>query len=313
MVTPLLNRAKVLVIGATSFIGSHLISELKKHGAVIFVTTRIKSPDTNGDLVHLSLDITDLFAVEQVIKDIRPDYIFNFAGHVNGGRGMEHVWPSFKVNLEGTINLLTAVKRYSCKRLILLGSLEEKQVENQLIQPVSPYAASKIASSAYTRMFHALFETPVVIAQLFMVYGPNQKDHLKLVPYTILSILNGETPSFSSGIREADWIYVTDIVEGLIQAATFPGIEGTTIQFGTGQLCAIKEVVSNLFDLLEVDIDPIFGEIEDRRSEIVIAANVAETKQLIAWEAKVPLSEGLKKTVRWYKEQFELMPKQHQF
>lgn len=305
MDTTTLAGAKVMVIGASSFIGSHLVPELKQQGAIVFTANRSESFSSQGALTHRTLDITDLASVERVLEEVMPDYIFNLSGHVQGGRAIEHVWPAFKVNLEGTVNLLTTLKRYPCKRLIILGSLDEHQPNNQLIQPVSPYAASKIAASAYARMFHLLFETPVVIAQLFMVYGPNQKDQLKLVPYTILSILKGEIPSFSSGSRKADWVYVKDVVDGLTKIATFPGIEGATIQFGTGRLAAVEEVVSKLFELLKVNTHPKFGAIEDRKAETIIAANVDETKQLIGWGAKISLEEGLKKTVSWYKEQFE--------
>lgn len=300
---PTLAGAKVLVLGASSFIGSHLVPELHQQGGIIFTANRAASSEFNGEIFHQSLDITDLSSVEKVIKEIRPDYIFNLSGHVQGARTLEQLWPTFKVNLEGTLNLLHTVQRYPCQRLILLGSLEEHQVHHQL-QPVSPYAASKIAASAYASMFHLLFETPVVIAQLFMVFGPNQKDPLKLVPYTIQSILKGEVPLFSSGRRKADWVYVADVVDGLIRAATVPGIEGFTIQFGTGRLSSVEEVVANIFELLQVNAPPSFGSIDDRKFETIIAANVDKTKLLVDWEAKISLEEGLKKTVQWHQEQY---------
>jgi nucleoside-diphosphate-sugar epimerase len=294
-----LRGAKVLVIGANSFIGAHLVPEIVMEGGIVYSTDR-KTLSTNSAGKHYQLDITDLEAVKDLIKDIQPDYIFNFSGFVQGGRTLENLWPTFKVNLEGTINLLTALQQYPCKRLILLGSMEELQEEH----PVSPYAASKIAASSYARMFYTLFSTPVVIAQLFMVYGPNQKDERKLVPYTIQSILNKEIPHFSSGVRQTDWVYVGDIVSGLIQIATYPGIEGASIQFGTGRLSSVKEVITNIFELMKVEASPVFGNIEDRKHETTLVADVAATKTLIGWEANTSLKEGLKKTVAWYQEYF---------
>lgn len=296
--------AKTLVIGASSFIGAHLVPELKKQGAIVFTTIHREPTALNGAEAHFSLDITDPSAVQNIIKEIKPEYVFNLSGYVQGGRALEHVFPSFKVNLEGTLHLLTALQQFPCKRLIILGSLDEYQPDNQLIHPVSPYAASKIAANAYARMFHTLFETPVVIARPFMVYGPNQKDRLKLVPYTILSILKGEIPAFSSGSRTADWVYVSDVIDGLIRCATFPGIDGRTIQFGTGRLASVKEVVSDIFKLLSIECPPNFGAMDDRKAETIIAADVKATQQLIGWEAKISLEEGLKKTVKWYQTQW---------
>jgi len=294
-----LHKAKVLVIGANSFIGAHLVPEIVKEGGILYTTDR-SAPLSQSLGIHHQLDITNLEAVMELIKIIQPDYVYNFSGFVQGGRTLENLWPTFKVNLEGTLNLLTALQQSPCKRLILLGSMEELQEEH----PVSPYAASKIAASSYARMFHALFSTPVVIAQLFMVYGPNQKDERKLVPYTIQSILNKEIPHFSSGARQTDWVYVGDIVSGLIQIATYPGIEGASIQFGTGRSSSVKEVITNIFELMKVGASPVFGKIEDRKHETTLVADVAATKALIGWEANTSLKEGLKKTVAWYQEHF---------
>jgi UDP-glucose 4-epimerase len=299
-----LAGAKVLVIGASSFIGANLVPALLNQGATVYTTSKSDPAEFGNNPTHRTLDITELPELENLIKSVRPDYIFNLSGYVQGGRILENVWPTFKVNLEGTVNLLTILHQYPCKRLILLGSLEELQSNHQSISPASPYAASKIAASTYARMFHSLFEMPLVIAQLFMVYGPNQKDHQKLVPYTIQSILKGEVPLFSSGTRKADWVYVADIVEGLIQAAIYPGIEGKSIQFGTGRLTSVEEVVTRIFDLLQVEIPPKFGAIGDRKLETIIAADVDETRQLINWKSKVSLEEGVVETVDWYKKQF---------
>ena len=78
-------------------------------------------------------------------------------------------------------------------------------------------------------MFHALYHTPVTILRLFMVYGPGQQDLSKLVPYVTLSLLKGEMPRVSSGMREVDWIYVDDVAAGYLAAATATGVEGSTM------------------------------------------------------------------------------------
>jgi nucleoside-diphosphate-sugar epimerase len=94
------------------------------------------------------------------------------------------------------------------------------------LERCSPYAAAKFAASAYGRMFHALYHTPVTILRLFMVYGPGQQDLRKLVPYVTLALLKGEMPRVSSGVREVDRIYVDDVAAGYLAAATATGVEG---------------------------------------------------------------------------------------
>jgi len=92
-------------------------------------------------------------------------------------------------------------------------------------------------------MFFALYQLPVVILRVFMVYGPGQGDLQKLVPYVITSLLKGETPRFTSGTREVDWIYVEDVVAAFLEAARAPGVEGATLDVGTGKLVTVRQVV----------------------------------------------------------------------
>lgn len=304
MDTTILKGSRILVIGASSFIGSHLVPVLKNKGAFIYTANRSSSPSSNQEIIHRIMDITDTNSVEKTIDQVRPDYVFNLSGYVQGGREVGNVWPTFRTNLEGTVNLFMALQHTSIKRLIIMGSLDEHQVDTEVVRPVSPYAASKIAASAYARMFNDLFDLPVTIVRPYMVYGPNQKDQSKLVPYTILSILKQKTPSFTGGNREADWVYVSDVVDALILSAVYPDLGGLTVQIGTGELSSVKKVVTTIYDLLQVSEPPQFGSIPDRESETVVSANVEQTKRLIGWEAEIDLETGLKSTVDWYKENF---------
>ena len=171
-------------------------------------------------------DLTDVAAVRELVRATRPQIIFHLASYVAGARDLAKVVPTFHDNLASTVYLLTAVAEMDCPRIVLANSSEEPQ-DGSI--PRSPYAAAKWASGAYGRMFHQLFRTPVVMPRIFMTYGPDQKDLQKLVPFITLALLGGEVPKLSSGRRMADWIYVDDVVEGLVRAATAHGIEGCTL------------------------------------------------------------------------------------
>ena len=123
--------------------------------------------------------------------DIRPDVIFHLASHVKGAPNLEHVLPTFRSNLQSTVNLLTLATEKGCQRMVITGSLAEPEPGTKQTFPSAPYAAAKWASSGYARMFHALYKLPVVIARVFMVYGPAQQDLTKLIPYVTLSLLRG--------------------------------------------------------------------------------------------------------------------------
>jgi nucleoside-diphosphate-sugar epimerase len=250
-------------------------------------------------------DLVELEAARSLIRTIRPDATFHLASLVTGSRSLEMVLPVFQNNFVTALNLLMATAENSAGRIVLAGSFEEPDEVDSV--PCSPYAAAKWSASGYARMFRALYQIPVVIAKIFMVYGPGQTDHTKLIPYVILSLLRGEAPRLSSGVRLVDWIFVDDVVDGLIGCAQTHGIDGRTVELGSGELLSIREVVQQLSDLLPCMVDPQFGALPDRPLERVKKANIADSDKLIGWQPSTPLQAGLTRTIEWYKKQAELI------
>jgi UDP-glucose 4-epimerase len=150
-------------------------------------------------------------------------------------------------------------------------------------------------------MFHALYQVPVIIAKIAQAYGPGQLDYTKLIPHVTRSILLGEPPKLSSGVRLADWIYVDDVVDGLIGCAQAPGIEGRTVELGSGELHSIREIVGQLADLIPSPVDPLFGALSERPLERARKADIAHSYKLIGWRPSTALGAGLTRTVEWYK------------
>jgi nucleoside-diphosphate-sugar epimerase len=180
--------------------------------------------------------------------------------------------------------------------------MEEPSQSGPHIVPSSPYAAAKWAGSVYARMFHALYQTPVTIARVFMVYGPGQRDLDKLIPYTILSLLRNQVPKYTSGHRQVDWIFVEDVVSGLLAMAHTSNIEGLTIDLGSGAFTTIKDIVLNLVDIVDSRMEPSFGLIPDRPMEQVRLANLEDSFSKIGWKPQTSLEKGLRQTAEWYRQ-----------
>jgi nucleoside-diphosphate-sugar epimerase len=157
-------------------------------------------------------------------------------------------------------------------------------------------------------MFHALYQFPVVIARVFMVYGPAQQDLTKLIPYATLSLLRGQTPKISSGERLVDWIYVSDVVDGFMALAQAPGVDGATIDLGSGTLISIREIVQQLASVVDPRAKVEFGALPDRPLEPTRLAQTAETFARMGWKPRVGLREGLERTVAWYRGELERSP-----
>lgn len=298
---PSFSGTNVLVTGASGFIGTHLCHSLIREGAQVHGVSRQEHFKNENGLRWWCADLSDAGAVHQLLNAIKPELIFHLAGYPVGARDLIHVIPSFRCNLLSTVNLLAAAAEVGCRRFVLAGSLEEPEEGGLTIVPSSPYAVAKWAGSAYARMFHKLYEFPVVILRIFMVYGPGQQDRKKLIPYVILSLLRGEAPKVTSGQREVDWIYVADVVEGFLAAARFEGIEGAMVDIGSGRLVSVRRVVEHLVWLIDQSIEPHFGALTDRPLEQVRMANTMRTSKMIDWEPSIPLEKGLELTVDWFR------------
>jgi nucleoside-diphosphate-sugar epimerase len=298
-----LTDKKILVTGATGFIGSHLCRKLLTYDTKVHGISRNPAPQNQEDVYWWRGDLVDFEFMHKIMFEVKPDLIFHLGSHVAGSRSLDLVLPTFHSNLTSTVNLLALATQVGCHRIILAGSMEEPENGNHCAVPCSPYAAAKWASNGYARMFQALYQTPVDIARIFMVYGPGQNDLQKLIPYVILSLLRGEPPKLTSGHRQIDWIYVEDVVQGLIAMACASNLEGDSVDLGSGQLFTIQEVVKKLAEKIDPDIAPQFGSLPERPLEQVRIARVSESAAKIHWKPQISLDEGLERTISWYRKQ----------
>ena len=289
----------VLITGASGFLGSNLCRRLVHKGAEVHAVSRLQRIPESGCMRWWQGDMADVETTRALLGKIKPDVIIHLAGLSTASPERELVLPTLHSLLVSTVNLLVVAAEMHCRRIILAGSLTEPLPNRSESIPDSPYAAAKWASGGYARMFHQLYDVPVATVRPFMTYGPRQ-DKRKLIPHVILSLLKGEIPKLSSGQREFDWIYVDDVVEGFLLAAEAPGIEGRTIDLGSGALVSVRTVVEKLTDLVGSTERPQFGALPDRPFEQARTADIGEAYAAIAWKPKTSLTEGLDRTVEWY-------------
>ena len=293
---------KILITGASGFLGSHLRRRLSEAGAQIdAVSRRARASDDTG-VRWWQADMADFESTRSLLLQTKPDVIFHLSGLATARPERELALPTLHSLLVSTVNVLTAAAEINCRRIILAASLTEPQAEYQEMTPGSPYAAAKWASGAYARMFHKLYNVPVVMVRPFMTYGPGQ-DEGKLIPHVILSLLNGQAPKLSSGRQAIDWVYVDDVVDGFLAATQAPEVEGQTIDLGSGELVSIREVVASLIELSRAGMKPCFGALPDRPDEPARIADVDDAQQRLNWRPRVSLKEGLARTVQWFQDQ----------
>ncbi len=212
--------------------------------------------DDDGGVRWERGDLTDEAAARDLVRRVRPDLVVHLASEVSGGRDLELVLPMLRANLMATVNVMLACAEAGRSRVVLAGSMEEPDMGDPDAVAQSPYAVAKWGALAYARHLHALHDLPVVHLRVFMVYGPGQLDLHKLVPYVTVSLLRGETPRLTSGARAVDWIYVDDVVDAFLRAAVAPGLEGRSLDVGSGELVTARDLVLRLRELIGGDVEP---------------------------------------------------------
>ena len=293
---------RVLVTGATGFLGRHLCRRLIRLGAEVHALSRHAAPDV-GVLPAVSWhrgDLVDAERFTEIVQRVRPVAIMHLASLVQGHRETALALPMLDANTRAAVAVMTAAHAVPDCRVVLAGSIEEPRGENP---PVSPYAAAKSAATGYARLFHAQWELPVTVLRIAMVYGPDQPDDRKLVPYVCSCLLDGSTPSLSSGTRPVDWVYVDDVCDAFVRAATRPDAIGRILDIGSGHTSTIADLVRTLADLAGYRGPLGFGEAGDRRHDLAHVADPAPASYYLGWRATTSLRAGLAHTLAWHREQ----------
>ena len=306
---------KVLVTGATGFVGACLARHMAVQGHEVHVFTREKSnrwriEDIADQLRDHKVDLTDVDAVQAAIARIRPEGVFHLATY-GGFADQQDTATILNANLMGTVNLLRACERVGFDFFINTGSSSEYGIkqkpmnETDAASPIGDYGVSKLASTAFCQSEAVTKELPVATIRLFSPYGC-WDDPKRLIPYVIQSLLKNEVPKLSTPDSVRDYIFVEDILRLYQMMAEAPGRFGGICNAGSGRQASIGEVVQIIRDILGSDLVPAWGTVSRKRPEpSVWVADTTKTRQL-GWQAGIDLREGLCRTIEWQKNRLNL-------
>lgn len=300
-----LRDVRVLITGATGFIGSHLARRLAAEGAQVAVLARatsdLRALGNAAVQVHRA-DIGERQAVQRVLETVRPEVVFHLAA-IGLSQPFVPADTALRTNVHGTIHLLEAARQVSVQRFVHSGTAYEygERGAPEGLDPINVYAASKAAAWAFVRMYARTYGLPAVTVRLYHVYGPGQPP-ATLIPSAICAALEGRDFPMTPGAQRRDFVYVDDVVEGYLRAATAPGIDGQSIDLGAGQSWRVLDVVTRLFDLVGSSGRPQPGALPYRTGEIMDqVADTRAARERLSWQASTPLEDGLRQTVEWYK------------
>lgn len=316
----MLSGKKVLVTGAGGFIGSHVVEALVAAGATTTAMVRYNSGSLIGNLAFLdaksraavrvvSGTIEDSDFVYQTIKG--QDIVLHLAALIAIPYSYEAPRTYVRTNVEGTLNVLEAARRYDIARVVQTSTSEVYGTavrtpidENHPLQGQSPYSASKIAADKLAESYCRSFGTPVVTLRPFNTFGPRQSARA-FIPTIISQALDREEVRLGSLTPERDMTFVRDTVDGFLAAATTPGIEGMTINLGTGTTYSVGWFAKRILDIMGVD-KPLVQEEERLRpakSEVMkLVSDNTRAREVMGWSPKVSLDDGLRRVIEFVRE-----------
>ena len=307
----------MLVTGAGGFIGSHLVEQLARAGAIVRAFVRYNSRNDHGWLEALDDDLlasVDVFRGDLVNPEAALgavdgcDTVFHLGALIPIPYSYRHPREFVDANVAGTLNVLEASRRHRTRRIVHTSTSEVYGTarvvpidEEHPLQAQSPYAATKIAADQLALSFTRSFDLPVVVARPFNTFGPRQSARA-VIPTIITQALSFQRIEIGSLEPTRDFVYVSDTAAGLIACGEAPGIEGEVINLGTGVEISIGSLIETISRIASVEaaVVSVDERRRPRRSEVErLVANADKARTVLGWTPQVELEEGLRRTVEW--------------
>lgn len=318
------NGKKVLVTGAGGFIASHLVERLVRDGAQVRAFVRYNSRNDVGMLRTVAAetfsqleimygDLRDVEAVRNAVRGV--DTAFHLGALIAIPYSYVNPREVADVNIMGTMNMLMAAREFGIRRMVhtstseVYGTAQYVPIdEAHPLQGQSPYSASKIGADKISESFYRSFDVPVVTLRPFNTYGPRQSARA-VIPTIITQALTRDEVKLGSLEPSRDFTFVTDTANGFVRVAEAENVLGEEINLGNDNTIRIGDLVEKIFGIIgktpKVVTDP--QRIRPGKSEVMkLWASNKKAQEMIGWEPRVTLDEGLRQTIEWISAHIDL-------
>ncbi len=303
-----LNDKKILVTGGSGFIGSHLVDKLVDKNSDVTIAD-VRRPENIPDNVNfIECDITDSNSIDKAIKG--NEFAFHLAAIANPRTCEDNPDLAFRMNVQGTFNVLQSSLNNKVEKVVFssAASLYGKYPQYLPIDekhPVEPfetvYLVTKRACELFCDFFQEKYKLPIVYFRLFTVYGPRQIPEF-FIPTVIVKALKSNVFDLWNSKPTRDFVYVADVVDALIKGAESDYVGGP-LNIGSGREIQVGELAKIIINHIE--------QMQDRKIEVKylekdvigpmrLLCDNKKIKDVLGWEPKVSLEDGIKETVEWY-------------
>ncbi len=305
---------KILITGATGFIGSNLVRKLISKNHQIHIIMRKASDiwrikDIISKINVHNVNLLEKEKLSNILNIIKPNVIFHLANLGLYAGSDPKIEDSIKINTLGTINLIQSSHLIDYECFINTGSSSEygtKQFpmkETDICTPYSNYAIAKLAGTLYTNLYAKKTKKPIATFRIFSPYGPY--DHPdRLISQAILKMIKGEQFFSNEPYAVRDYIFIEDVVDAyLLCMRRYKKISGEIFNIGSGTQSYVKDVIKLLAGELETNL---VRWNTSKKNDTVWQADIEKAKKQLGWYPKKTLEEGLRETVAWFKNNFHI-------
>lgn len=303
-----------LVTGGAGFIGSHIATALVERGDRVRVLDNL-STGFPANLAHLGDGVEliegDVSSAEDVDRAVAGcDVVFHEAAMASVPASLRSPMESHAACMTGTVQVLDSARRAGARRVVMAASAaaygdqqSAAKRESDPPKPLSPYAASKVASELYCRAFTESFGLETVALRYFNVFGPRQdpaSEYSAVIPIFVTKLIAGERPTvFGDGMQSRDFVYVDDVVQANLLAADAPAASGRVINVATGRHTTLLDLIAAINHALGTKVEPEFaaareGDIRESLADITLA------RKLLGYEPRVSFAGGLQRSIDYY-------------
>lgn len=306
---------RVLVTGATGFVGSYLTQRLLDVGADVVTVMRDLCPDSrfitecaHEEVKVIKGDLTDRSLIERVLSDYEIDTVFHLAAQTVVSIANSAPYPTIDNNIRSTLNLLEALRVYGKVRHTVIASSDKaygelfkrrKYVEKDPVQGVHPYDASKSCCDLLAQTYIMTYDMPIAITRCGNIYGGGDMNWSRLIPNTIRRILNGKLPVINgTGNETRDYFYVEDCVSAYMLLSEKQAVG--PYNFSTGEEITVLKVIETLCKIMDVPVQ--YDVLGNFNAEIEYQwLDSTKARQNLGWSPRYSFAEGLRRTVDWYR------------